>query len=80
MASTISYAKIVRNHKDGENISPDGKKSSEDPASVNQESESKTPLTEKEDQSFKEVSNVKKVCYIHFKVFQRVMAPKIMTS
>lgn len=60
MASTISYAKIVRNQKD-EQIEPSDEKSPEGRKTKCQESLIKSQSPEIDDQSFKEVSSVKKV-------------------
>ena len=60
MASTISYAKIVRNQKD-EHIEPSDEKCPEDQKTKCQDSLIKSQSLEIDDQSFKEVSSVKKV-------------------
>ena len=60
MASTISYAKIVRNQKDDDNIAPQETNLKEQ-VPVSKDSSIKSKLLEKDDQSFKEVNNVKKV-------------------
>ena len=61
MASTISYAKIVRNQKDDDNIAPQEETNLKEQVPVSKDSSIKSKLLEKDDQSFKEVNNVKKV-------------------
>ena len=61
MASTISYAKIVRNQKDDDNIAPQEETNLKEQVPVSNDSSIKSKLLEKDDQSFKEVNNVKKV-------------------
>ena len=62
MASTISYAKVVRNQKDDEKLpSTDNPNISKAQVNLSKEIENKPELAEKDDPSFKEVSNVKKV-------------------
>ena len=63
MASTISYAKIVRNQKDYENDAPLEEKQQE-AQNKNNDVTNKSQSLENDDQSFKEVSNVKKVSKI----------------
>ena len=62
MASTISYAKAVRNQKDDEKL-PSKDNSDISPAQpvLSKESKTKPEIAEKDNPSFKEVSNVKKV-------------------
>ena len=60
MASTISYAKIVRNQKD-EQIEPLDEKCPEGQKTKCQDSLIKSQSPDIDDQSFKEVSSVKKV-------------------
>ena len=60
MASTISYAKIVRNQKD-EHIVPSDEKSPTGQKTNFPDSLIKSQSPEIDDQSFKEVSSAKKV-------------------
>lgn len=67
MAATISYAKVVRNQKDDESGSPgDNVNSPVTPLNADLGTENKTELIDKDDPSFKEVSNSKKVCQCLF--------------
>ena len=62
MASTISYAKVVRNQKDDEKLpSTDNSNTVQAQVNLSTEIETKPELAEKDDPSFKEVNNVKKV-------------------
>ena len=61
MASTISYAKIVRNQKDDDNVAPQEETNLKEQVPVSKDSSIKSKFLEKDDQSFKEVNNVKKV-------------------
>ena len=61
MASTISYAKIVRNQKDDDNVAPQEETNLKEQVPVSKDSSIKSKSLEKDDQSFKEVNNVKKV-------------------
>ena len=62
MASTISYAKVVRNQKDDEKC-PSTENATISTAQMNlsKELEGKSEVTDQDDPTFKEVSNVKKV-------------------
>ena len=63
MAATISYAKIVRNQKDDEGSAPgDNINSARAPLNEDVDTENKTEPNDKDDPSFKEVNNGKKVC------------------